>query len=372
MSKTKWYTKAIYLTIALAFVMGVALVAAPANDAEAAASLSKWSKYTTPTEDDLVVAPGTDIIDYAVTGDDGQTIYAIGLAYDTSQTFKDTNVEDKQVPKLWKSADGGITWADKTAKATDAENLPSTTEKFVFFSTVAAAPDDPDFVVVAGYNGLGATVVVGSDDGASKFHYMGCSTCTGEILCMDVSMDVDGTRQIAVGTMPISGTTHGVLNTSGVGDVWRYEWGSSWASYWVNTTTGPDKYDTWTPVHAVTSLAFSPNYDIDDTILAMGIADVADPALVGNDYFGAGSSNYPGFILQAGTWDSLDYWNGDAEFDNYPVTIENESDIIVADIYNSIGANALFKYSAMLRQVSDMALPYDYSGEDSGDRKSVV
>jgi len=314
-----------------------------------------------------------------VTGDDGQTIYAIGLAYKSgglTNYGSDTNIETDQVPKLWKSADGGITWADKTSKVTGASNLPDvgvvdpSDDDFVFFSAVAAAPDDPDFVVVAGYDGKGQAVVVGSDDGAGKFHYMGCSACTGEILCMDVSIDVDGTRQIAVGTMP--STTAGVLTPGGVGDVWRYEWGSSWASYWVNTTTGLDKYATWTPVHAVTSVAFSPNYDIDDTILAMGIADIADPALVGNNYFGAGNDKYPGFILQAGTWDSLDYWNGDAEFDNYPVTIENESDIIVADIYNSISANALFQYSSMLRQVSDLALPYDYSGEDSGDRTMML
>ena len=60
-------------------------------------------------------------------------------------------------------------------------------DDFVYLTAVSAAPDDPDFVVVTGYDANEDPVVVGSNDGAGKFYYMGCGTVEGFITCVDVS-----------------------------------------------------------------------------------------------------------------------------------------------------------------------------------------
>jgi len=532
--KTKWYTRAIYISFALALL--VSLAAVPAVGADP--GTSKWTKYGTPTEDDIVILPGMDVISYAVTGDDGMTVYAIGTWYDTDATadstlYSDGQVAENQMPMLWKTTDGGVSWSDKTSKVQDAKNLP---DDFVFFTAVAAAPDDPDFAIVAGYKEDGETMVAGTDNGGSKWHYMGCATVAGEILSAAVSMEVDDVRQIAVGTDN--------------GNIWRYEWGSSWSSYWQNTTgwtgasftaypgwwtaefdisgwvlhasetggvfddewggedlmvtvttdfvdggdlddevftatyvkpggttdtvditipydaeagdtVGPlgvtavclftpftfdagndgtagafdidledhmeyvgdydvatatftywigetvdnsdvdvthnpyvdseyydvdyvkndgttatdnfsidplgnvnglsmrgcvDIYDispTSIDVYDVTSLAFSPNYDIDDTILAIIIGRGEDP-----DY-----GSYDAFFLVGGTWDTINAWNQMAEFDDYPVRIDDDGNLIEAD------SN---KANFFLRHTTDLALPYDYKGDDERDRVVMV
>ncbi len=237
MIKGKWFTRALHVTIALSFVLG-AFVVAPSVSADP--GTSQWEKQTTPTDDDKVILPGSDIIDFDMAGD-GKTIYAIGTWYN--------NCEDKiwspepgpldlyteyHQPKLWKSVDGGVTWKDQTAKALDAKNLPdleaagftgvADAEDFTFFTAVSVAPDDPNFVVVAGWGyddaGIDVTdidvwdavpgavpftyhyipIVVGSNDGASKFNYMGCSTVEGMITAIDVSMELDDSHSIALGT----------------------------------------------------------------------------------------------------------------------------------------------------------------------------
>ena len=43
-------------------------------------------------------------------------------------------------------------------------------------------------------------VVVGSNDGADKFYWMGCGNAIGFITALDVSMEVSGKHNIAVGT----------------------------------------------------------------------------------------------------------------------------------------------------------------------------
>ena len=75
MTKGKWLSRALHVTIALSFILG-ALVVAPSVSADP--GTSKWEKQGTPTEDDKVILPGSDIIDFDVTGSDGMTVYAIG------------------------------------------------------------------------------------------------------------------------------------------------------------------------------------------------------------------------------------------------------------------------------------------------------
>jgi len=93
----------------------------------AADDTSEWSKVATPSHEDLVILPGSDIIDYATAGPYRETLYAIGLWYDEClssgyQYWSDgENVMNKQlVPRLWKSDDGGLTWKYRTSNFQDA------------------------------------------------------------------------------------------------------------------------------------------------------------------------------------------------------------------------------------------------------------
>jgi len=131
MTKGKWFARALHVTIALSFILG-ALVVAPSVSADP--GTSKWEKQGTPTDDDKVILPGSDIIDFDVTGSDGMTVYAIGtwqgqslqcLGADYGYDSPDSEVnylkvsgpgelyDSWQVAKFWKSTDGGVTWSDK-------------------------------------------------------------------------------------------------------------------------------------------------------------------------------------------------------------------------------------------------------------------
>ena len=399
MSKGKWFTRALHMTIALSFVLG-AFVVAPSVSAEP--GTSQWEKQSTPTEDDKVILPGSDITDFDVAGD-GKTIYAIGTWYnycdagDAAPAMWSAGPvgpndlwSQFHFPKLWKSTDGGVTWKDQTSKALDAKNLPDLTdwaapfdndwEDFAFFTAVSVAPDDPDFVVVTGWgyeeNGIdvadiefwddGANadvpftyyyvpVVVGSNDGASKFNYMGCAAVTGMITSVDVSMEVDDVHSIAIGTwdweVDVDAGAGYIFN---LGSVWRYDAGGYWGASWANAGT----YDGWEPCNAVIDLEFSPNFDVDDAIVALCVDWILVPPM------GA----YPGYIVQSGTWDSIDAWNAEAEFDSYPVVINNAEDAITS----FLGIPGWDAVGPLVRHAGDIDLPFDYMGDDNSDRKFMV
>jgi hypothetical protein len=425
MTKGKWLSRVLHVTIALSFVLG-ALVVAPSVSADP--GTSKWEKQGTPTEDDKVILPGSDILDFDVAGD-GETIYAIGTWYDScgssnwwidpgelpTPPFGPADLwTNYHFPKLWKSTDGGITWSDKTSKVLDSKNLPDLDptdtddwEDFTFFSNVSVAPDDPDFVVVAGWGyNLTATpdlddpnyvpVVVGSNDGAGKFYYMGCSTVSGIITALDVSMEVDDKHSIAVGTWDWEfespmGDNSGGGGGTGTYDlnnatVWRYDAGGYWSAYWADTSS----LDGWYYCDAIVDIEFSPNFDVDDTVVVLAIGDVNDPdANEGDDdaphAFADGVDQGPGdatadgdsvndysaFMIQAGTWNSIDAWNAEAEFDNYPVVIMNDDYAIVSPIDINIGSE-WDAHGLIVRNVGDIDLPMDYMGDDTSDRKVMV
>jgi len=187
------------LTAGLAFGLIGSLFAAPVY-----ADLMEWGIVNTPSWEDLVIVPGSDILDYDI-GGDGDTIYAVLESNETCNGVG-KQVGDPGDPDfaLVKSTDGGVTWTDISENVADAANLP---EIFYNLVAVAVAPDDEDWLAVAGY-AWGALprqpMVVASQDGGDNFSYAGdmedtsAGTSMMYIYDLDVSIEVDGIHNIAV------------------------------------------------------------------------------------------------------------------------------------------------------------------------------
>jgi hypothetical protein len=301
--KTKLFSKilGVGLAIGLVFALGAAVI--PAGEAQA--DEMEWGTVTTPSETDFVIAPDTDIYDYAVGGEDGSIVYAIGQTWDSTLTV--------YVPTAWYSDDGGVTWSDITDTVNDAADLPADFDDFQY-GGVAIAPDNEDWVAIAGVDLFGVPTVVASEDGGSNFSYTSAmfdgatNTAMDTIFDIAVSPEVDGIYNIAV-----AGTSDEA--TEATGTVFRFEAGTWLGGSWVDTTNSnglttvypgwDDSTATSPPVlwtEVVIAVDFSPNFDLDDTIVCMGV-----------DY----SSGPPLPYLQEGIWESGGAWNGEASFPGF-------------------------------------------------------
>jgi len=343
--------------VALVCLFALGPVRAPA--AVDASTHSRWDTHAAPTDEDLVILPGSDILSFDVSGADGRTIYAIGTwnapAGCIDNDYADDSIAAGQSPVLWKSIDGGAAWRDLTGRVLEAEALPDCLDDgtewndMVFFTAVAAAPDDPDFVVLCGYDAEGTPVVVGSSDGGERFHHTGCSELAGEILCVDVSPLTPEGRSIAVGTIDL---------ISGAG-IWRLDPGRAWSARWEDMADLPGWADAWLTmsgtatrqdIYAVTSVAFSPSFAADRALIAVLVAFAEEED--GNPY--------AGYYVASGCWDDNPGWNDDAGFDGFPVAVSADEDVIQTD-------PSLPTF--FLRHISDVALPRDFEA-GSGDEKS--
>jgi hypothetical protein len=319
------------LTAGLVFGLLGAVFAAPVS-----ADMMKWGKVSTPDMGDMVILPGSNILDYDI-GGDGDIIYAV-----LESDYSCNGVGTPNDFALVKSDDGGVTWTDITAKVTGAANLPGV-GNFTTLTHVAVAPDDEDWVVVAGTsNGVYPVWVVASKDGGSNFTYTGDIVDSGDILTtvydLDVSIEVDSIHNIAV-----AGTKTG----ANPGGVFRLKAGTWLSAAWEDTTDadylGWDAGVTNAPSDIVVACAFSPNFDIDDTIVVIGIDLGAPNAL---------------FYIQSGIWESGGSWNNQAGFPN-ATEVTSDGDTLVP--------------SALLYQRSaGLALPADYDGSDSGARSFFI
>ncbi|GAH56101.1 unnamed protein product, partial [marine sediment metagenome] len=258
--------------------------------------------------------------------------------------------------RFWKSEDSGVTWEDLTEElpASFFASFPANTPEdftddfapwvgFNFF--VEVAPDNADFVVVAGsdwpdwpdsYQGGSpdTAFVYGSNEGGEDFEDTEFPGTAGTdnlaILCLDVSCEVDDDDyNIAVGT----GWNNG-------GQVYRFVAGGYWGGIWKDATT----YDGWfEPPTAVHSVAFSPNFAADDTILAVTA-------------WGHYHSNVGATYLQTGLWGDTEAWNEQAG-DPFPAATQ----IVDAPPLHSA-----------VRGMTGIALPDDFTGYDSDLRYSWV
>jgi hypothetical protein len=339
------------LTAGLVLGLIGAVFAAPVS-----ADLMKWTKESTPDRGDMVILPQSDILDYDI-GGDGDTIYAVlELDEDCPCTDATGYIGDSGATSdigfaLVKSEDGGVTWSDITAKVTGAASLPS--NGFNYLVCVSVAPDDEDWVAVAGYeDSTGDPMVVASKDGGSNFTYTGDimdstnSTELESIFDLDVSIEVDDIHNIAVAG---ENDTEEWLD----GTVYRLQAGTWLSSSWVDTSfylgwdgdpdgiaTGTDPDERLVSSDGIIAIEFSPNFDIDDTIVIFGID-------------GGGGPDFGQPVVQSGIFEgSGGSWNAMAGFPN-PVTISSDGSTL---------------WTPLFWRMLGLSLPADYDGSDSGAR----
>jgi len=206
------------------------VMAAPAS----ADAILKFDTLTIPTTTDEIITDD-NISDFAVGGDDGQTIFAV---------VGNTTV--------YKSTDGGMTWEKKLTTSGGAGALSPT--------HVAVAPDDDAYVTVASATTVYISTNGGATWGTLGIPQEGSSGACAAIKDLAISAAANGDHTIAVAG---NDGTHGNL--------WFYELGigGSWeeandrAGFNTSATSGSGN------VTNVLAVAFSPNFASDETLVAV-------------------------------------------------------------------------------------------------------
>jgi len=284
-------TKILGIGLSAGLVFGLigALFAAPVS-----ADLMEWGIVNTPSWEDMVIVPASDILDYDI-GGDGDTIYAVlEVGCDRDPTFDDgCSASDLNWHRLVKSDDGGVTWTDITANVFNAASIPDCdTEALCVLWFVSVAQDDEDWLAVVGRTEPDDEIwVVASEDGGDHFTFAGeVDDPVGHelkyVFDIDVSMEIDGIHNIAVAGR----------DDCGHGAIFRLKAGTWLSGSWEDTGDIAD-YSGWnTDVDAVIDCEFSPQFDIDDTIVCLG-CDVE-------------TWRDGGFaVLQSGIWESGGSWS---------------------------------------------------------------
>jgi hypothetical protein len=331
MSKTRtWPVRAIYILFALALAIGLILTTAPAK-VGADPGLSEWSKVSTPSEKDWVIAPESSLIWPALSFPGGETLYVVGFGYDDNDPAGDFG------PQLWKSTNYGATWKAITDKVLDEIEEKALGDLHGFVS-VACDPLNADFLAVAFYADSEPYVLI-SDDGGSTFKYTGALEDRGAamslVLYLAVSMeDSDGEHNIAVSGV---GTKDAAFP---VGLVFRYETGLG--AGWEDATEydGWDDYGAFTS-QAVTYVMFAPSFTTDSTVLAM--------TTTGYNIFTGDAPNSTVY-LQSGTWGKKEGWNEEVTFKPAVPIVE---DVTIP---------------AMAAATAGITVPFDYAGRYASKR----
>ncbi|MBE9513065.1 MAG: hypothetical protein IMY77_03290, partial [Chloroflexi bacterium] len=249
-------------------------------------------------------------------------------------------------PMLFNSDDGGVTWTDITEELQDAANLPA---DFTRLTHVAVAPDDEDWLAVAGVEYVGGTpMVVASQDGGGEFSFAGdmldttTSTWMAVVYDLAISPEMDDIHNIAVAG----------INSTPAGAIFRLEAGTWLSGTWEDTSSS--SYTGWDNgiaddgagapefSNCVVAVDFSPNFDLDVSILCMTTAfDDADTPVNLLPY------------LQSGIWESSGTWNDEADFAP-AVQIKDDGQELWVLPFG--------------QRCMGFALPADYDGSDPGAR----
>jgi len=315
-----WPIRAFYYAIVITMALGLLLV--PANTSRVNADELEWSDVVTPNQEKWVLAPGSDMTGVAsVAG--GNPVYVTGFG------AEDAEVGGEIIPQVWKSSDSGATWKEITGKVEDAENLPGGT--FERFNLVACAPDDADFVAVAGWLS-GVQVVVVSEDGGTNFEYAG-EIDIDEIYWLAISPEVKDNRYIAAcGYLGAEGMVYS-LEVGGYAG-----WTDARYDGWDNEDDGIVGNEITS--EAVTQIVFTPSFVDDHTVLAVTLTD-------------------DGFTyLQSGTWNTSDGWNEEAGFKEAVLVTEAHYSTLVRSLLPAATAS--------------VTLPQDYQGRHKDKRYAWV
>jgi hypothetical protein len=274
----EWPMRAMYILIAAALALSLFITAAPAHQVSAADQVkAEWTKVSTPTMEDWVLAPNSTIIDYALASD-GEVAYAIVDGYNAKA--------DEYGYWLLKSDDSAATWTDITDKLEKVRKTATITELVL----VATDWEDPDFVAVAlSLNVSSYVYVFFSTDGGDTFNDAGEVEDGGVYLNyvsdLAVSPEAGGKRDIAIG---------GAANTSPSAGLFRCTVTGDNAGAWVDATAYPG-WDNSAAFNStlVTDIIFSPNWATDKTILVTTVT---------------GTGPYT-VHLQSGSWGTTAGWN---------------------------------------------------------------
>jgi len=296
-----WPARAMYILIALALAAGLTMAVAPSR---AGADLTEWSKVSTPSLKDWVLAPNSQLVHYAPAAG-GSVLYLVGNFPDRDDLDRDGNT-DEVLPHLLKTTDGAATWknyTDKLVKLLEDKGYDANGDGDIDVNDIAALlkvscdPVKPDFVAVA--LRLAAPDsrlrVFISQNGGASFKDSGDIKDGGaeltEVMFLTISMEVDGEHNIA-----ISG--RGTKGGATVGLIFRYETGLG--AGWEDATkyAGWDNYGAFTSV-AVPAIRFAVSWPVDNTILVTTVTG----------YNGMGT-----VYLQSGTWGKKEGWNEEVTF----------------------------------------------------------
>jgi hypothetical protein len=312
MSRTReWPVRVMYMLIAAALALSLIIVAAPAQKVSANPGLSEWDMVSTPTVEDWLLAPESIIVDFTV-GAGGDVAYSIVYStYTECPPCVGCNPGEPEGPwYLLKSTDGAATWKSIT-KGVKTVIDKKFGQNITALLQVACDADDPDYVAVALLANDGLNYLAISKDGGSTFkdalEVRAGATVLDSVIDLEVSPAVDDVHTIA-----ISGTLNNAGKVFRLGDYG-----------WDDTST----WDGWESCEIVADIRFSPNWDVDNTLLAVTADD-------NNVYLQTGN-------LEAETWSTVLVFTGD-----------------VADLLR--GATA------------GVTLPLDYKGTDKNKRYAWV
>ncbi|MFP3898401.1 MAG: hypothetical protein ACLFVD_03735, partial [Dehalococcoidia bacterium] len=326
-----WPVRAMYMLVALALVISLMITAAPAQSVSAQNGMvyAEWDRVDTPTMEDWVLAPGSEIIDYAVP-DGGETAYAIVTTdfhcedgKGESLPVADEEYVDVQdngdYSYLLKSTDHAATWKDITkaiikeiARAEKVEEEDAEADLW----KVATDPLDPDFVAVVlevyvweevgvlDWESHGVHVFI-SNNGGTSFRdtgEVGEELDRDHVLVFAVAPEVKGMRNIAIGGT--DGMESMLFRCLAIGDI-----GTGW--------TDATAYDGWDDEGlptafdsaAVVDFQFAPSWEADNTVLAATVTDWG--------------TNQSAVHLQSGTWGTVEAWNAEAGFEDAVPIVEN-------------------------------------------------
>ena len=269
-------------------------------------------------------------------------------------------------PRVWKSTDGGETWADITSNIQDV--APGPYIQFLY-GGVACSPEDEDWVAICGgifhpdfsmasgpllpkWDGIPA--VVASQDGGDTFTYGGdmvdpdASSMMWQVYTLDVAPEMDDIINVAVGgiaTIVSGGLPVTPSSTSPFGSIFRLQAGAWLSADWEDTTTydGWDDFLTGCPSAPITmgvqDIEYSGNWLDDGAIVAMTVDQCLTP------------------YLQSGIWDEDGgAWNGEGGFSDAVEISDDGEGLLALPGVRSMG----------------VALPQDYDGTDSNAQMGIV